>query len=258
MAVGAGGVMLTSADGQTWAELELVTTDDLEDVTFANGQFVTIARAILMCRTPADSQPVSMPFIAYQPPLLWSMPAWSNAVISANAIGWPQMSYQWFKESAPLPGQTNAQLQLGNLRRSDTGRYSVLVSNALGMTVGSNVFLRVAVPQRFESTLRLPDGRIQLTFGDQDGGLLSDVDLSYMAYWATTNLFNANAWVRITNGITLRNGKVEVTDVESLNHSRRFYLVMEYPVAEAFRYSPGSVDPFTSTNSNPNTGGNGN
>jgi len=198
------------------------------------------------------------PVITAQP-LSLILPSWSNAVFNVSASGAVPFSYQWRKDSVALPGETNAQLQLTSLRRADSGLYSVAVSNTFGGTLSSNAFLRVAVKQRFDSTLRLPDGRIQLTFGDQDGGALSDIDLPFMAFWATTNLFNTNAWIRITNGIILRNGKAELTDAESVNHPRRFYLVTEYPWATLFPANPldNAYSIPTATNSNPLNANNG-
>ena len=74
---------------------------------------------------------------------------------------------------------------------------------------------------------RLGDGTIRLRFGPQDGSKVILSDLAGLEIWGSTNLSDANAWVRITNGISLQNGQVQVDDADSPGLPRRFYRVLK-------------------------------
>jgi hypothetical protein len=168
------------------------------------------------------------PFITSQP-LSLILPSWSNVVFNVSADGVAPLSYQWLKNSVTLTGKTNAQLQLTNLRRADSGSYSVIVTNALGSILSSNANLRIMVRQQLAMPNRLPDGRLQFTFRDHDGGELTGTDSPYLGVWATTNISNTNAWVQIWGGVNLTNGAMVFTDEQSPNHRQRFYLIKEVP-----------------------------
>jgi alpha-tubulin suppressor-like RCC1 family protein len=56
----------------------------------------------------------------------------SNAFLHANAAGLPPLSYQWLKGSVPLGGATNADYTIINAQATNTGNYSVIVSNPYG------------------------------------------------------------------------------------------------------------------------------
>ena len=42
VAVGRGGLILTSSDGTTWTSRTTYTTSDLEDVTYGNSKFIAV------------------------------------------------------------------------------------------------------------------------------------------------------------------------------------------------------------------------
>jgi hypothetical protein len=65
-----------------------------------------------------------------------------------------------------------------------------------------------------------------LRFGSQDGSYLLPSDLAGLEIWGSTNLADPNAWVRITTGISLQNGQVQVDDTDSPGLPRRFYRVI--------------------------------
>jgi len=103
----------------------------------------------------------------------------------------------------------------------------VVVTNAYGSTTSSPALLRVLVPQRLLAPERLADGRVQLRFGDQDGGPLGAGDAAGFEVYATTNLFNTNAWVRLTNSLSLSNGLLHLEEPAAAGLPRRFYRVLE-------------------------------
>lgn len=50
----------------------------------------------------------------------------------ASALGFPAPSYQWFFNDSPLPGETNAILNLSNLTLVQAGDYDLITENAIG------------------------------------------------------------------------------------------------------------------------------
>jgi len=151
----------------------------------------------------------------------------SNVTFSVTAQG-AGLNYQWRKGGTPLPNATNSSLALTSVNRANAGSYSVAVSGTAGSLVSSNALLRVLVPQRFtQPPQRLGNGQFRLQFGDTDGATLTAGDIPNIEVWGTTNLFNTNAWVRLTNGISVVNGQVQVDDAGSAGLPRRFYRVIE-------------------------------
>jgi len=100
------------------------------------------------------------------------------------------------------------------------------VSNVGGGTPGSNAVLKVLVPQKLGTPVLLPDGILQLSSGDADGGLLSISDLTNFAAWASTNLTD---WVSLPGALSLTNGMLQLQDGTITNWPQRFYRITERP-----------------------------
>ena len=143
----------------------------------------------------------------------------SNAVIQIDppAGGVPQ----------PLSGQNAGSLSLTAPGALASGSYFVVVTNAGGSATSSPALLRVLVPQRFaQPPERLGDGTFRLRFVAHDGSYLLTNDLATLEVWGSTNLANSSAWLRLTNGITVQGGQVQVDDADSPALPRRFYRVL--------------------------------
>jgi RHS repeat-associated protein len=87
------------------------------------------------CQLPPSivTQPIGQMAIVGQP-----------VTLTVVAIGSQPLSYQWyFNETNLLSGATNATLVLPNAQTTNTGDYSVTVSNGEGMITSTNVFLDV-------------------------------------------------------------------------------------------------------------------
>ncbi|MDB6031322.1 MAG: hypothetical protein JWM16_1660 [Verrucomicrobiales bacterium] len=67
-----------------------------------------------------------------------------SATFSVVAGGATPLSYQWFRDGALLAGKTSATLSIAGVKASDAGRYSVIVSNALGFITSTQAFLRLS------------------------------------------------------------------------------------------------------------------
>ncbi len=70
-----------------------------------------------------------------------------NATFSVVADGTPPFTYQWlYNNSTALTNQTNSTLTINNAQLSDTGGYSVIVSNAFGLVLSDTAELTVTTP----------------------------------------------------------------------------------------------------------------
>ena len=79
-----------------------------------------------------------------------------TATFSVVATGSPTLSYQWFFNGTNIPGATATNLILSNLDASQSGLYSVTVSNSYGTAISSNAALTVILAPLF---LTQPQGR---------------------------------------------------------------------------------------------------
>jgi hypothetical protein len=66
------------------------------------------------------------------------------ATFSVSATGTAPLVYQWRFEGAPLPGATNASLEIASVALTQAGDYQVVVSNGGGSVVSSNAVLSLA------------------------------------------------------------------------------------------------------------------
>jgi Concanavalin A-like lectin/glucanases superfamily len=80
----------------------------------------------------ADINPLSTSRYANQP-----------LTFSVTAFGSSPMTYQWWFNSAPISGATNATYSITNLQSSNTGNYYCVVNNSLGTTNSSTSTLEV-------------------------------------------------------------------------------------------------------------------
>ena len=93
------------------------------------------------------------PVISVQPPS-GNFLVGSYFAMSAQAQGAP-LSYQWYKNNAPLSGQTNLTVYFNSLGLGDSGTYYVVASNAFGLAQSLNAILSVGNNiARYQSTVR--------------------------------------------------------------------------------------------------------
>ncbi len=96
----------------------------------------------LLLMTDAGSAKATTPNIEY-PPRNQTVILYEPAMFGVIASGTQPLSYQWHKDGASLPGETNDQLVLPQSHFSSAGLYSVTVSDSEGN--GSNVAARLTV-----------------------------------------------------------------------------------------------------------------
>jgi sugar lactone lactonase YvrE len=199
-----------------------VAVDGAGNVYVADYSNMTIRKGV-----PTTSEP---PVITGQPQgVTLLLNQFTN--FSVTATGSAPLAYQWFKSfgGAPvlLPAATNSYYSILPTSRYPSGSYFVVVTNIYGSVTSSPALLRVLVPQRMFPPERLGGGQFRLRFGDQDGGLAGADDLGAFEVYATTNVFNTNSWVRLTNGLSIVNGQVQIEDAGAPGLPRRFYRIIE-------------------------------
>lgn len=135
---------------------------------------VTSAPATLTVNVP--------PAITTQP-LSQSVKEGVNVHFSVVATGTAPLRYQWQKNGADLAGATGATLDLANVRVTDAGDYTVIISNVAGAVTSEIATL--SVQQAFETKLqfdatRFADGQFQCS-------LTGPNDASYVI-WVSPDL----------------------------------------------------------------------
>lgn len=86
---------------------------------------------------------VLVPPAITQQPASRTNAAGSQATFNVTATGSQPLNYQWRFNSAPLAGETNATLTLNNVQKSQTGDYTVTISNRAGMITSAVARLTV-------------------------------------------------------------------------------------------------------------------
>lgn len=86
--------------------------------------------------------PVSQPAFAQQPRSTTSFVG-GTVVLKARASGNPLPTYQWFKGTNPISGQTGATLTLTNVQAGDAGQYHVKATNSQNTVASDNAQVTV-------------------------------------------------------------------------------------------------------------------
>jgi alpha-tubulin suppressor-like RCC1 family protein/Zn-dependent metalloprotease len=210
-----------NVSGSTTASLTLTNVQNAD----AAGYTVVITNAIdCVTSSPAMLVVMGPPEITLQP-VNQTVNMGTNVQFSVTAIGYPVPAYQWWWNGTNPVGVNSSNLSLLSVGRAHNGVYSVMVTNTIGGILSSNATLKVLVPQRLGTPVLLPDGTLQLTSGDADGGLLLASDLANFEAQMSTNLMD---WVTLTNALSLTNGMLQLQDPSSTNDPMRFYRLIEH------------------------------
>jgi pectate lyase len=171
-----------------------------------------------------------------------------NATFTVNASGSAPLNFQWFyNNDTLLPNATNASLTISNAQVSDTGGYSVTVSNVYGSPVTSaSANLTVTTPTA-PSIVTQPQSLTVLpgqsaVFSVSAGG---SAPLSYQWYFNTNTLLsNATGnTLTVTNAQLADQGTYSVVVsnfVSTATSSNAVLTVNTNPVAPSFTSQPAS------------------
>ena len=169
---------------------------------------------------------------ASEPPVITVQPqsqtvvGGTNLLLAVGAGGTGLFCYQWWFAGAPMPGQTNDTLSLISVQRTNTGIYSVVVSNEFGTATSQPALIRVLVAPVLQPPSILSGGTLRLQFRDCDGGLPGDL-ANLTVQWRTNLPSGADTnWEELAPGFYLTNGFIAVDDTNACNHATRFYRVL--------------------------------
>jgi hypothetical protein len=104
--------------------------------------------------TPADVSVVGTPKII-QDPLPVTANQGANVTLAVDVRGEAPFQYQWFKDSASLPDQTNSTLTLPSAQPSDAGVYFVVVTNSFGSVTSATAEVGVFSAPKITADLPL-------------------------------------------------------------------------------------------------------
>ncbi len=167
-----------------------------------------------------------VPFAILASPRAQSAALGSNINLHVDAAGEGPFFYQWFFQGAALPGETNTNLLLGPLARTNEGLYSVVVSNASGNWLLLQAPVRVLVPTLIKDAQFASNGTFRLRIQDFDGGL--PADLTRLVLQRRTNLPSGidTQWQSITSGFSFSGSFVVIDDTVSPSEASRFYRIL--------------------------------
>lgn len=122
-----------------------------------------------------DISDISKPNITSQPRSRTVLPGVTLS-FSVTAEGSSQFNYQWFHDTHPLTGATNASLTISNSTSSDLGSYTVQVSNAAGSTLSDPATLQFpAVAAKSYKDTVLSDSPVSYwRLGESEGDVALD------------------------------------------------------------------------------------
>ncbi|HWN95568.1 MAG TPA: immunoglobulin domain-containing protein [Methylomirabilota bacterium] len=100
-----------------------------------------------LVRLVGGKLPTSPPAIVV-PPQSMGVQAGEDATFHVLAMGEPELRYQWQVNGTNIPGATHWTLTLPNVRSTNAGDYTVIVSNALGFAMSPGAALSVNSPSR--------------------------------------------------------------------------------------------------------------
>ena len=111
-----------------------------------------------------------------------------TASFTALAAGTEPITYQWSKDSTPIPGATSTTLTITNAQASDDGNYELTASNSVGVTSSAPGQLTVT------TSVIVPNSAYNLTgFGNTTtgGGIIATNDPAYRQVFTPLDLANA-------------------------------------------------------------------
>jgi hypothetical protein len=126
-------------------------------------------------------------------------------MFSATATGTPQPAYQWWFNSAPLDGETNATLTLSNLMALPQGqhhRVEVVASNSFG--VETNAFAALTIEPVSMGESMVTNDQFIVSFVGVAG---SNYVLEYKA-----NLTNPAPWTALATNVAGGGGELSFTN----------------------------------------------
>ncbi len=141
---------------------------------------------------------------------------WGRSVtLTTTAKGTQPLRYQWRKNGVPLAGATSSALTLSNLQATNSGAYTVTVTNTLGAVTTYPAQLSVSP--------------VEMSFSLYAGVFMKGVVGQTYGVQTTTDLSNTNSWIGLTN-LLLTTPTYLWYDSQSATQLHRYYRVLPGPI----------------------------
>jgi alpha-tubulin suppressor-like RCC1 family protein len=144
--------------------------------------------------------------------------------LTVEAGGASPLVFQWLRNGLALTSQTNAVLEIPAVRRSDSGTYSLAISNALGGGLSAAITVTVRVPARITQFSVAPDGTTGFQFRDSDGNALESSYTNLFQVQVSSNLVD---WTSAGQPPQWNGGSLLFAEPPSGPQQRRFFRVAE-------------------------------
>jgi hypothetical protein len=114
------------------------------EVQIAGDRIVAIdtANGVTMAKIYVNNNPVS-PSIPQQPPTNTTVIEGGYVTLSMGANGTAPLGYQWFYDESPIEGANTNFLNLTNVSLSQTGRFTIVVTNSAGAITSAPSLLTI-------------------------------------------------------------------------------------------------------------------
>lgn len=165
-----------------------------------------------------------VPFDVATAPLSQAALAGTPVTLSAALAETNVNYFQWLSNGMAIPGQTNLTFSIGALERTNSGWYTIVISNTVGNSVQLNALVRALVPPMLQNPQIASNAIVHLFFQDSDGGV--PYDLSKVQVQWRTNVTD-RTWQTLTNAFLPTNGLIGIDDTNVVGLSSRFYRVLE-------------------------------
>jgi hypothetical protein len=167
----------------------------------------------------------AIPFAVPVIPRSQAVPLGTSVTLAVSAASPGPFTYQWAFAGDSLDSQTNTSLVLGPVWRTNSGLYSVTVTNSIGNWIRFDAIIRALVAPEIRSILLSGSSNVHLEFRDLDGGVPFDTNGVLVQF--RTNLQDTLGWQTFTSGVYLINGVMMFDDTNAPGIPDRFYRVLE-------------------------------
>ncbi len=127
-----------SRDGINWESVQYGTLSD-------GGVIIPMTEEFILYRARTDNvvPPVVEPPVITQQPLDVTVDEGNSFALSVTATGAEPLTYQWFKDGTEIEGATAPVYEVTTAQASDSGSYTVTVSNTAGSVNSSDAIVKV-------------------------------------------------------------------------------------------------------------------
>lgn len=129
-----------SRDGINWESVQYGTLSD-------GGVIIPMTEEFILYRARADNvvPPVVEPPVITQQPLDVTVDAGNSFALSVTATGAEPLTYQWYKGGIVIEGAVDSVYEVKSAQGSDSGSYTVTVSNTAGSVNSSSATVKVVM-----------------------------------------------------------------------------------------------------------------